>query len=65
MQTALEGSLQRMNTDYVDLYQLHWPQREVNKFGKLNFDESMFDTSRKEEEYIVEVLKAFEKLQKS
>ncbi len=34
---ALEGSLQRLGTDYIDLYQLHWPDRNVPKFGQRNF----------------------------
>ncbi|AHF74758.1 Oxidoreductase aldo/keto reductase family [Candidatus Sodalis pierantonius str. SOPE] len=34
---ALEDSLRRLNTDYLDLYQVHWPQRSTNCFGKLNY----------------------------
>ena len=34
---ALHGSLDRLQLDYVDLYQLHWPDRSVNSFGQLNY----------------------------
>ena len=34
---AVDDSLTRLRTDYIDLYQLHWPERSVNSFGKLGY----------------------------
>ena len=37
IEQAIIKNLQRLNTDYIDLYQIHWPQRQTNYFGQLNY----------------------------
>jgi aryl-alcohol dehydrogenase-like predicted oxidoreductase len=41
---ALHGNLERLQTDYIDIYQLHWPDRSVNIFGRRDYKHLEEDT---------------------
>ncbi|SDI03358.1 Predicted oxidoreductase [Pseudomonas flavescens] len=46
---ALDASLQRLQTDWLDLYQLHWPERPTNFFGQLGYQHQDSDCTPLEE----------------
>ena len=59
IEDATNNSLRRLKTDYIDLYQLHWPERNTNFFGDLDYE---YNDNEKSWNSFTDILKVLKKL---